>query len=145
MRVRFSPWTFLLSWLVPAPPWYGEWSGSISLGSFLEERWSNGKMARSLFWAQEKRVRFPYVPRISTTAATTSPFPRTFILLLWLVPAPLSYGGWGDSISFGSFRDCGPTARHHVRIMVTRVRLPSIPWGGCIHSSPASCAEASHA
>ena len=44
MRVRFSPWTFLLSWLVPAPPWYGEWSDSISLGSFLEERWSNGKI-----------------------------------------------------------------------------------------------------
>ena len=106
---------------------------------------SVGPMARSLFWAQEKRVRFPYVPRISTTAATTSPFPRTFILLLWLVPAPLSYGGWSGSIPLGSFRDCGPTARHHVRIMVTRVRLPSIPWGGCIHSSPASCAEASHA
>ena len=141
MRVRFSPRIILLSRLVPAPPWYGGWSDSISLGSFR----SVGPMARSPFWAQEKRVRFPYVPRISTTAATTSPFPRTFILLLWLVPAPLSYGGWSGSIPLGSFRDCGPTARHHVRIMVTRVRLPSIPWGGCIHSSPASCAEASHA
>ena len=44
MRVRFSPWTFLLSRLVLAPPWYGGWSDSISLGSFLEERWSNGKI-----------------------------------------------------------------------------------------------------
>jgi hypothetical protein len=85
-------------------------------------------MARSLFWAQEKRVRFPYVPSDVYDIIISA----DFFLLAGASSSLVRKISWSDSISLGSFRDCGPTARHHARIMVTRVRLPAIPLGGCI-------------
>ena len=68
-------------------------------------------MARSLFWAQEKRVRFPYVPSDVYDIIISA----DFFLLAGASSSLVRKISWMIRFHLG-LRDSGPTARHHARI-----------------------------